>query len=58
MGVSFDQKGNIKSDEKNMTNVDGVFVAGDITIGQSLVVKAIADGQKAARGIMMYLGKS
>jgi len=58
MGVSFDQKGNIKSDEKNMTNVDGVFVAGDITIGQSLVVKAIADGQKAARGIMMYLEKS
>ena len=58
MGVSFDQKGNIKSDDKNMTNVPGVFVAGDITMGQSLVVKAIADGQRAARGIMMYLGKS
>ncbi len=58
MGISFDQKGNIKSDEKNMTNVPGVFVAGDVTLGQSLVVKAIADGQKAARGIMMYLDKS
>jgi len=58
IGVSFDQKGNIKSDEKNMTNVPGVFVAGDITLGQSLVVKAIADGKRAARGIMMYLGKS
>jgi len=58
MEISFDQKGNIKSDEKNMTNVPGVFVAGDITLGQSLVVKAIADGKRAARGIMIYLGKS
>ncbi len=58
MGVSFDQKGNVKSDEKNMTNIPGVFVAGDITMGQSLVVKAIADGQRAARGIMKYLSKS
>ena len=58
MGVSFDQKGNVKSDEKNMINVPGVFVAGDITLGQSLVVRAIADGKRAAQGIMMYLGKS
>ncbi|MBW2251886.1 MAG: glutamate synthase subunit beta, partial [Deltaproteobacteria bacterium] len=58
MGVLFDQRGNVKSDEKKMTNVPGVFVAGDITLGQSLVVRAIADGQKAARGIMMYLDKS
>ena len=58
MGVSFDQKGNVNSNEMNMTNVPGVFVAGDITIGQSLVVKAIADGKRAAHGIMMYLGKS
>ncbi|MBW2606630.1 MAG: glutamate synthase subunit beta [Deltaproteobacteria bacterium] len=58
MGVLFDQRGNVKSDEKNMTNVPGVFVAGDITLGQSLVVRAIADGKRAARGIMMYLGKS
>ena len=58
MGVSFDQRGNVKSDENNMTTVPGVFVAGDITLGQSLVVKAIADGQKAAQGIRRYLGKS
>jgi len=58
MGISFDQTGNVKSDEKNMTNVPGVFVAGDVTLGQSLVVKAIADGQRAARGIMKYLVKS
>lgn len=58
MGVLFDQRGNVKSDEKKMTNVPGVFVAGDITLGQSLVVRAIADGQRAARGIMMYLDKS
>jgi glutamate synthase (NADPH/NADH) small chain len=58
IGVSFDKQGNVKSDENNMSNVPGVFVAGDMTLGQSLVVKAIADGQKAARGIMNYLSKS
>jgi len=58
MGILFDQRGNVKSDEKKMTNVDGVFVAGDISLGQSLVVRAIADGQRSARGIMKYLGKS
>ena len=39
------------------TNVPGVFVAGDMTTGQSLVVRAIADGRKAARGIMGYLSR-
>ena len=39
-----------------MTNLEGVFAAGDITRGASLVVKAIRDGRQAAQGIDRYLG--
>jgi glutamate synthase (NADPH) small chain len=56
-GVTLDSRGNVVADEKNMTHIPGVFVAGDMTLGQSLVVRAIASGQKAARGIMGYLEK-
>ena len=56
-GIALDSRGNVKADEKNMTSVPGVFVAGDMTLGQSLVVRAIADGRRAAHGIMTYLGK-
>ncbi|MCX7353588.1 MAG: NAD(P)-dependent oxidoreductase [Alphaproteobacteria bacterium] len=38
-----------------MTNLDGVFAAGDITRGASLVVWAIRDGREAAAGIHAYL---
>ena len=38
-----------------MTNLDGVFAAGDITRGASLVVWAIRDGRVAAAGIHAYL---
>ena len=38
-----------------MTSVDGVFVAGDMARGQSLVVWAIAEGREAARGVDKYL---
>jgi glutamate synthase (NADPH/NADH) small chain len=38
-----------------MTSVDGVFAAGDMTRGQSLVVWAIAEGREAARGVDKYL---
>jgi len=41
-----------------MSNVDGVFVAGDLSQGASLVVRAIADGRRAAAGIDRYLGKT
>ncbi|HIJ45160.1 MAG TPA: FAD-dependent oxidoreductase, partial [Rhodospirillaceae bacterium] len=39
-----------------MTNLDGVFAAGDIIRGASLVVMAIRDGRQAAQGIDRYLG--
>ncbi len=55
MDIELDSRGNIKSDENNMTSVPGVFVAGDMTMGQTLVVRAIADGRRASQGIMDYL---
>jgi glutamate synthase (NADPH/NADH) small chain len=55
MGVELDDRGNVQADDHNMTNVAGLFVAGDSNLGQSLVVRAIADGRKAAQGIRAYL---
>lgn len=55
LAIERDALGNVKSDDQRMTSVEGVFVAGDMTQGQSLVVEAIADGRKAASGIMKYL---
>jgi len=45
----------VKADETQMTSVDPIFVAGDMTTGQSLVVRAIASGRKAAGHIISYL---
>ena len=48
--------GTIKIDLKTMqTNIDGVFAAGDIVRGASLVVWAIRDGRDAATQIEKYL---
>ncbi|MEI6665774.1 MAG: glutamate synthase subunit beta [Chloroflexota bacterium] len=48
-------RGNVWADENKMTNVPGVFTAGDMTRGQSLIVWAIAEGRAAAKGIDAYL---
>ena len=48
-------RGNVKADATKMTSVPGVFTAGDMTRGQSLIVWAIAEGRAAARGIDAYL---
>ena len=53
--VKIDGRGNVAIDEDSMTNVPGVFAAGDMSRGQSLVVWAIADGRRAARGVDKYL---
>ena len=50
-----DKRGHINADQHMMTNMDGIFVAGDMTSGQSLIVHAIASGRKAAHGIVAYL---
>lgn len=55
VGVQLDARGNVAVDCDYMTTVPGVFAAGDMSRGQSLVVWAIADGRKAAKGIDKYL---
>ncbi len=45
LGVAFDERGNVARDDRYMTNVPGVFVAGDMGRGQSLIVWAIAEGR-------------
>jgi glutamate synthase (NADPH/NADH) small chain len=55
LGVALDGRGNVAADENYMTSVPGVFAAGDTRRGQSLVVWAITEGRKAARGIDLYL---
>ena len=48
LSVGIDERGNVRIDEDKMTSVPGVFAAGDMARGQSLVVWAIADGRRAA----------
>jgi glutamate synthase (NADPH/NADH) small chain len=55
LGVKLDTRGNVEADANHMTSVPGVFAAGDMRRGQSLVVWAISEGRKAARGIDKYL---
>jgi glutamate synthase (NADPH/NADH) small chain len=55
MGLELDARSNLKADANKMTNVPGIFVAGDMTRGQSLIVGAIAEGRAAARGVDLYL---
>ncbi|HEX3879920.1 MAG TPA: glutamate synthase subunit beta [Bryobacteraceae bacterium] len=55
LGVQLDTRGNIATDENHMSSLDGVFAAGDVRRGQSLIVWAIAEGRKAAAGINTYL---
>ena len=55
LGVELTERGNVKADEDKMTSVPGVFTAGDMTRGQSLIVWAIAEGRTAAKGIDRYL---
>ena len=49
LGVDFDMRGNVKIDENMMTSEAGIFSAGDMQRGQSLVVHAIAGGRAVAR---------
>jgi len=55
LGVTLTDRGNVARDERWMTNVPGVFTAGDMQRGQSLIVWAIAEGRSAARAIDQYL---
>jgi glutamate synthase (NADPH/NADH) small chain len=55
LGVRLDERGNVWTDEDKMTSVPGIFAAGDMARGQSLVVWAIHEGRRAARGVDKYL---
>jgi glutamate synthase (NADPH/NADH) small chain len=55
LGVKLDERGNVWTDDDKMTSVPGVFAAGDCSRGQSLVVWAIHEGRRAARGVDKYL---
>ena len=59
LDVKLTDRGNVWRDENWMTSAPGVFTAGDMQRGQSLIVWAIAEGRSAARGVDVYLmGKS
>ena len=55
LDIELDQRGNVKTDNRKMTTREGVFAAGDMVRGQSLVVWALAEGREAAREIDKYL---
>jgi glutamate synthase (NADPH/NADH) small chain len=55
LGVQLDPRGNVATDQNNMSSLPGVFAAGDMRRGQSLVVWAIAEGRKAAASVDDYL---
>ncbi|WP_435021198.1 glutamate synthase subunit beta [Tundrisphaera sp. TA3] len=54
-GVELDERGNVKADGHRRTNVPKVYVAGDMSRGQSLIVWAIAEGRDAAHAIDLEL---
>jgi glutamate synthase (NADPH/NADH) small chain len=55
LGVALDNRGNIACNANYMSSVEGVFAAGDMRRGQSLVVWAISEGRKAEAAVDQYL---
>jgi glutamate synthase (NADPH) small chain len=55
LGVKLTERGNVWRDERWMTSEEGIFTAGDMQRGQSLIVWAIADGRHAAAAVDAYL---
>src|SRR6185369_8145310 len=55
LGVKMTDRGNVWRDARWMTCVPGVFAAGNMQRGQSLIVWAIAEGRSCARGVDEYL---
>lgn len=55
LDIELDERSNIKTDENRMTNIPGIFAAGDIRRGQSLVVWAINEGREAAAHVDKYI---
>jgi glutamate synthase (NADPH/NADH) small chain len=55
LGVELDERGNVARDASYMSSVEGVFTAGDVGRGQSLIVWAIAEGRAAAAAVDTFL---
>ncbi len=55
LGVALDERGNVRRRDDFMSSVPGVFVAGDMGRGQSLIVWAIAEGRACAAGLDSWL---
>ena len=58
LGVELDARGNVARDASYQSSVEGVFVAGDVGRGQSLIVWAIAEGRAADAAVDTYLSGS
>jgi len=54
LDLNLDPRGNVKVDQDYMTSREGVFAAGDMSTGQSLVLKAISEGRLAAEGVCRF----
>jgi glutamate synthase (NADPH/NADH) small chain len=57
LGVRMTERGTVWRDEHWMTTVPGVFTAGDMQRGQSLIVWAIAEGRSAAAAVNAYVAQ-
>jgi glutamate synthase (NADPH/NADH) small chain len=55
LGLKLDERGNVWTDEERMTSVPGIFAAGDMARGQSLVVWAIREGRQVAQTVDRWL---
>ena len=55
LGVALTERGTVRRDGQWMTSVPGIFTAGDMQRGQSLIVWAIAEGRSCARGVDQFL---
>ncbi len=56
-GVEYDKRGNVLTDDRQMTTQKGVFAAGDVVSGASLVVRAMAAGRKLAENVDKFLAE-
>lgn len=55
LGAALDERGNVRTRRGGATDAPGVFAAGDAAVGQSLVVRAIAEGRRVARSVDLHL---
>ena len=55
LGIALNDRSLVAVDRNKMTNIPGIFAAGDVERGQSLVVWAIADGRQTAAHVNQYL---